>query len=65
MYMVHLIPGLKHDLGGWHFTMEEDQQSAVAEFFVKQDTEWYSASIHKLISCYNMCLDEQGDYVEK
>ncbi len=37
----------------------------VAEFFAKQDTEWYSTGIHKLISHYNKCLDEQGDYVEK
>ncbi len=37
----------------------------VAEFFAKQDTEWYSAGIHKLILCYNKCLDEQGDYVGK
>ncbi len=63
--MVHYIPGLKRDLGGRHFTMEEDPQSAVAQFFLKQDVEWYSAGIHKLISRYDKCLDEQGDYVEK
>ncbi len=25
----HLIPGLKRDLGGWHFTMEADLRSTV------------------------------------
>ncbi len=45
--------------------MEEDLQSMVAEFFTKQDAEWYSTGIHKLISHYNKSLDEQGDYVEK
>ncbi len=45
--------------------MEEGLKSAVAEFFAKQDTEWYSAGIHKLILCYNKCLNEQGDFVEK
>ncbi len=63
--MVHLIPGLKHDLGGRHFAMKEDLQSVVAEFFTKQETEWYSTGIHKLISHYNKCLSEQGDYAEK
>ncbi len=56
--------GLKCDLGGWNFVIEEDLQSVVAKFFAKQDTEWYSAGIRKLISRYNKCLDEQGDYVE-
>ncbi len=60
-----LIPSLKCDLGGQHFTTEEDLQSMVAEFFIKQDTEWYSAGIHKLISRYNKCLAEHDDYVEK
>ncbi len=60
--MVQLIDGLKHDLSGRHFTMEEELQRPVAEFFAKQNTKWYSAVIHKLILRYN-CLDEQGDYV--
>ncbi len=45
--------------------MEEDLQSPVAEFFTKQDAEWYSAGIHKLILGYSKYADEQGDYVEK
>ncbi len=45
--------------------MEEELQSVVAKFFLKQEAKWYSAGIHKLISRYNKCLDEQGDYVEK
>ncbi len=61
----HLIPSLEQDLGGQHFTMEEDLQSVVSEFFTKQDTEWYSAGFHKLISRYNKCPDAQSDYVEK
>ncbi len=64
-YTVHLIPSLKRDLNGRHFASKEDLQSMVAEFFAKQDAEWYSVSIHKLISRYNNCLDEQSDYVEK
>ncbi len=61
----HLIPGLKCDLGGWHFTTEERLQSVVTEFFAKQDSEWYSTGIHKLILHYSKCLDEQGDYAKK
>ncbi len=45
--------------------MEEDLQNAVAEFFSKQNTEWYSAGIHELILCYIKCLDEHDDYIEK
>ncbi len=60
----HLIPDLNRDLGGRHFPMEEDLQRVVVEFFAKQDIEWYSAGIHKLISCFSRSLDEQGDYVE-
>ncbi len=62
--MVHLIFNLKHDLGGRCFAMEEDLQSTVPEFFTKPDAEWFSAGIHKLISRYNNCLDEQDDYAE-
>ncbi len=29
-------------------TMEEDLRIVVAEFFAKQDAEWYSPGIHKL-----------------
>ncbi len=63
--MVHLITGLKRDLGGRYFATKEDLQSRVTEFFPKQDTEWNSAGIHKLISRCNNGLDERGDYVEK
>ncbi len=35
----HLIPSLKCDLGGRHFIIEDDLQSAIAEFFAKQDPE--------------------------
>ncbi len=45
--------------------MEEDLWSVVAKFFAKQNIEWYSAGIHKLISVYNKCLSEQDDYVEE
>ncbi len=45
--------------------MEVDLQSVVAEFFAKQDAEWYSTGIRKLVLHYNNCQDEQGDYVEK
>ncbi len=51
--MMHFIPDLKRDPDSQHFAMEEDLQSAVSEFFVKQDSEWYSAGIHKLILRYN------------
>ncbi len=58
-------PNLKYDLAGWHFAVEEDLQSVIAEFFAKQDAAWYSANIRKLISCYSNCFSDYGDYVEK
>ncbi len=45
----YLVIGLKHDLSGRHFAMEEDLQSAIIKFFTKQDAEWYGAGIHKLM----------------
>ncbi len=60
----HLIPSLKCDSGGRHFATEDDLQSVVAKFLAKQDAEWYSAGIYKLILRYDKCLNEQGDYVE-
>ncbi len=59
----HLISSLKHDLDGRYFALEEDLHSTVTEFFAKQDAEWYSADIHKLILRYSKCLDELGEYV--
>ncbi len=65
VYRVHLIPNLKCDSGSQHFATEEDLQSAIVEFFTKQDAVWYSAGIHKYILGYNNCYAEQSDYVEK
>ncbi len=62
---MHLFPGPERDLHSRHFVMEEDLQSTVTEFFVKQNAEWCSTAIHKLILCNNNCLHEQGDYVKK
>ncbi len=56
---------LNCDLGGRHLVMEKDLQSAVAEFFSKQDAQWKSDGIHKLILDYNNCLAGKVDYVEK
>ncbi len=38
----HPIPSLKCDLGYPHYAMEEDLQSAVAEFFGKKDVELFA-----------------------
>ncbi len=61
----HLISVLKCDLGSQNFATEEDPQSVITKFFAKQNAEWYSTGIHKLILRYNKCLDERGGYVEK
>lgn len=61
----HLFPFLKVALGGRRFHTDEEVKEAVKIFFQKQDTNWYLAGIQKLLSRYNKCIDEGGDYVEK
>ncbi len=55
--MVHLIWGLKHDLGDPHFVTEEDLQSVVAEeFFELGDIVLVSVVVAK-----EFCVKQDAD----
>lgn len=61
----HLFPQIKSALGGKRFKDDASLQAEVAAICQKLDGAWYSLGIIKLISRYNKCLDNGGDYVEK
>jgi hypothetical protein len=44
---------------------DEDLQRAVLDWLSSQAAVWYEEEIRKLVSRYDKCLSDQGDYVEK
>ncbi|KAK7575531.1 hypothetical protein V9T40_011817 [Parthenolecanium corni] len=61
----HLFPALKRHLGGRRFTSDEEVKIAVRNFFKSCTKEWFAQGIERLVSRYDKCLNNSGNYVEK
>jgi hypothetical protein len=60
----HLFLHLKTFLSGRRFHNDDDKE-AVNTWFVSQPAPFYDAGIQKLVSRYDKCLNNGGNYVEK
>ena len=60
-----LFPKVKKFLAGKHFSSDAEVQKAVNEFFHKCSNEFFAMGIERLVSRYNKCLDNSGNYIEK
>jgi histone-lysine N-methyltransferase SETMAR len=61
----HLFPKLKEHLQGQHFGSDEEVKSAVRNFFVKKNSEFYKNGFQKLVYRWRKGIEVEGDYVEK
>jgi len=61
----HLFLHLKKFLGGKRFDDDDDLKNAVQKWLTSQAAAFYEEGIQKLVSRYNKCLNNGGEYVEK
>ena len=60
----HLFAPLKDAIRGHKFSSYEAVQKAVHEWLCDQPKTFFSDGIHKLVDCWNKCIEVGGDYVE-
>jgi hypothetical protein len=56
---------LKNFLAGQRFNNDEDIKRAVQKWLSSQAATFYDDGIQKLVSRYDKCLNNGGNYVEK
>jgi hypothetical protein len=61
----HFCPHLKRDLKGTHFTSDDEVKQAVTSWIKQRTPEFFNDGIRKLVLCWEICTERQGDYVEK
>ncbi|GFU72922.1 mariner Mos1 transposase [Trichonephila clavipes] len=60
----HLFTAMKKWLRGKHFA-DDEELNDVTHWFKSQAGAFYAEGIGKLVQCYDKCLNNGGDYVEK
>ena len=60
----HFFLHLKKFLGGKRFD-DDDLKDAVQKWLTSQAATFYEHGIQKLVPCYDKCLNNGGEYVEK
>jgi phytoene dehydrogenase-like protein len=60
----HVFLHLKTLLGGQRFH-DDKVKEAINTWFASQAASFYVAGIQKLVTCYDKCLNNGGNYVEK
>jgi len=61
----HLFLHLKKSLGGKRFDDNDDLNGAVQKWLTSQAATFYEEGIQKLVTRYDKCLTNGGEYVEK
>jgi len=61
----HLFLHLKNFLGGKRFDDDDDLKDAVQKWLKLQAAAFYEEGIQNLVSCYDKCLNNGDEYVEK
>lgn len=61
----HLFLNLKRDFGGRRFDSDEDAKTGVQQWLSSLAASFFEEGIDKLISRYDKCLNNGGNYVEK
>ena len=61
----HIFLNLKKFLGGKQFDDDSDLKDAVQKWITLQVATFYEEGIQKLVSCYDKCLNNGSEYVEK
>ncbi|GBN25813.1 Mariner Mos1 transposase [Araneus ventricosus] len=61
----HLFLNLKHDFGGRSFDSDDDAKNGVQQCLSSLAASYFEEGIDKLVSRYDKCLNNGGNYVEK
>jgi hypothetical protein len=61
----HVFPHLKTFPGGRWFHDNNEVKETVNMWFALQAASFYDAGIQKLVPCYDKCLNNGGNYVQK
>ncbi|GBN27522.1 Histone-lysine N-methyltransferase SETMAR [Araneus ventricosus] len=61
----HLFLNLKSDLGGRRFDRNDDAQNGAQQWLSSLAASFIEEGTDKLVSRYDKCLDNGGNYVEK
>jgi hypothetical protein len=61
----YLFLHLKYFLGCLRFHEDNEVKEAVNTWFASQAASFCDAGIQKLVPCYNKCLKNGGNYIEK
>ena len=61
----HLFLHLKKFLGSKRFDDDDDLKDVVQKWLTSQAAAFYEEDIQKLVPCYEKCLNNVGEYVEK
>jgi transposase len=61
----HVFLHLKTFLGGCQFHDDNKVKEAISTWLASQSASFYNADIQKLVPCYDKCLNNGGNYVEK
>jgi transposase len=61
----HLLPHLKRDLKGTHFTSDDEVKQAVKSWIKQRTPEFFIDGMRKLVLHWEKRIERQGDYVEK
>ena len=56
---------LKKHLKGNHYDSDEEVVAAVRQWCRKQSPEFFADGIRQLVRSWQLCVDRDGDYVEK
>jgi hypothetical protein len=62
---IHLFLHLKKFLASRQFDDDDNVEDAVQKWLTSQVAAFYEEGIQKLVSRYDKCLNNGGDYVEK
>ena len=60
----YLFPKMKNELGGHHFTRDDDVMNAVYHFLRDQNGAFYTEGIRLLHDHWTKCVNVGGDYAE-
>ena len=61
----HLFGPLGESPGGITFENNEDVQQRVLQLLRAADKNFYAAGFSRLVERWELCIEQQGDYVEK
>ncbi|GBM38368.1 Histone-lysine N-methyltransferase SETMAR [Araneus ventricosus] len=61
----HLFLNLKRDFRRRHFDSDEDAENGVQQSLSSLAASFFEEGVHKLVSHYDKCVNNGGNYVEK